>query len=163
MHPSIRIVIFDCIFNQIGQGKGEFDFIYFRHYRAETFHNKFHVLFLCDRTQTFHDPLQQFIDLNACNIDISGRFIHFYQRKQIIDDFILTVNLCTNICHKFPIKFYRNILLSHQGVCKDFHGSQWCLQFVGHVRYKLLATLIQCLQTSQHLVTGCRHRLRFRI
>jgi len=40
MHPSIRIVIFDCIFNQIGQGKGEFDFIHFRHYRAETFRNR---------------------------------------------------------------------------------------------------------------------------
>ena len=89
--------------------------------------------------------------------------IHLYQREQICNDLILSVDLSSNITHKLLIQFYRNVFLCKQGICQNLHGSQGCLQFMGHIGYKLLPGFIKNFHAVDHLVECICDQLCLRI
>ena len=65
------------------------------------------------------------LDLKICIF-----LIHLDQRQKVCDDPVLTVDLRCDVTHKFLIQILRDPMLSYQGICEDFHGSHWGLEFM---------------------------------
>ena len=150
--PSIIHIVLDSIFHQITDGKSKFHLIHVCFHRTETIQDQVDVPFVRDWTQTFQNVLQKLVDIHMCDIHIRSLLIHFYQRKKVCDDLVFTIDLGSDIAHKFLIQFLRDSLLSYQRICQNLHGSQRCFQLMGHIGYELLPGFVQNLHTVDHLV-----------
>ena len=91
MHPAIHVVVFDSIYDKVGNTHGELRFIHFRNDRAEAFHDKFDVFLFCQRPYQFQLCFDQLIDVDLTDIHLHSGAVHLHKSQQVGDDIILTV------------------------------------------------------------------------
>ena len=116
-NPAIIVIILNRIFNQIAKCHSQFYFIHLCCNRTNTFKNHLNIPLIRNRLKLFQNCFEKFINIDLGNIDFRCIFIHFYKGKQIIDNFIHSLQFFINVHHKFLIKFNRNIFLSNQRFC----------------------------------------------
>ena len=157
-NPAIIHIVFNTILNQIAHGKSKLHLIHIRLNRAETVQDQINVPLICNWTESLQDILQKLIDIQVLHIQICCLLIHFYKRKQVCNDFILPIDLCSDIAHKLLIKLLRHPFLTHQGIGKYLHRGKRCLQLMRHIGNKLISGLIQNLHSGKHFVERIRNK-----
>ena len=161
MYPSVFFVVLDRIFYKICDHKCNLYLIDLRCHRTEAFKYQLNIAFCRKRLKPFEDPLYQFIDIPAFDIQICPFLVQFYQIKKIIDDLILPLDLFRQIPHKFPVKLCRCIRLHQQGICQYLHGCQRCLQLMGYICHELFSRCIQYFITVPQLIKCIGNPFRF--
>ena len=106
------MIIFDSVLNEVCDGKRKLDFVEIRRDLTHTFENQIHTGILGNRGKPFKHRFNQFVDIYTADIQCCGFFIHFYKRKQIVDNCILTVDFFHDIVHEILIDFHRNVFLA---------------------------------------------------
>ena len=112
--PAIVYIVFDTVLNQVADGKCKLHLIHICLYRTEAVQNQIDIALVRDRTQTLENILKKLIDIHMCDVHICCLLVHLNKGKQVCDDLILSVDLGSDVTHKFLIKFLRNSLLSYQ-------------------------------------------------
>ena len=164
MHPSALHIVFDGIFNQIAQRQRQFHFVHLRHHRPEALKHQLDIGFCRDGPQPFQDQLQQIIDVDGLNVQICIFLVHFYQRKQIVDDLIFPVDLRRNVLHKLPVQLHRHLVALHgEGIRQHLHGCQRRFQLMGHVGNKFLTAVLLLADPADHIVVRIGNGLGLRV
>ena len=147
-------VVLDGVLHQVRDDHGHLDLVDLRDDFTHADHRQLYVSFLRDGPDPAKDQLHHLIDIGLLDAELGVLAVHAHKCEEFRDDLVLAVDLILYIHHKFPVHFYRDIVLLDQGVGQDLHGGHGSLQLVGNIGNKFLPGFIERVHPCQHLVEG---------
>ena len=166
MDPALLLVVLDSIFNQIGYRKCQLCPVNLRDDWLVAFQADIDLLLLGNRAQPLQNQVDQVVDIRIFNVDDRRLPVHLDQFQQIRDNFILPVDLMTDVNHEILIHLVRDfpdLCLLDQRIRENLHGGHRRLQLMGDIGNELLSGFLLLFQMVPHLVVCLRQHLRFRI
>ena len=160
LDPSVIYIVFDRIFNQIGNGQRELYLVNLRADISVIFILKVDISLLCKRHDSLDYTVEKLIYISLFKVHGSAFTVSSYKREKIVDDLGLSVHLIHDVRHEIPVILGSRIFILEQRLCKNLHGCNRCLQLMADVRYKFLSRRINRCELFKHRIVVSRKMSR---